>query len=333
MEGKFVLCLEFGDVDKSSSVGSGKSTLLRALLGELDISQGTITAPAVIAYCDQTPWLWDATIEENIIGAHEYDGAWLQKVLWSCGLDQDIQNTPTGSTIGEGGSSLSGGQRNRVSLARAVYSRIKLVVLDDVLSGLDSRTEMLVFSRVLGLQGLLKANDCTTVLATNSKRWTSYADSIILLEHGQKTIQGTPTGLGMTVSRLALDQDSSLSPTKSTLAGVIRPQLSDTQLDGPAYQPKADSEVYKQYFKSFGVYYSTIYFTLLVVAVAAVQMQSVWLKWWAAAEVNGYARLTMQVSVFAAISCVAIICLALLLGYSLLGLLVRSSLHLHARQW
>jgi ATP-binding cassette subfamily C (CFTR/MRP) protein 1 len=246
-----------------------------------------------------------------------------------------MRQIPVGSTIGEGGSSLSGGQRNRVSLARALYSRTKLVLLDDVLSGLDSQTERLVFNRVLGPHGLLKTNRCTTLLATNSKRWLSCADSIIVLEHGRKTLQGRPEELAgklgtATIARSLVGSEDAFASTKSFSADAARP-ISSEKAASAHLRP--DSEVYKQYFKSFGAYYTAFYFALLITSVGAVQMQSVWLKWWAAAEVQSHSELTVQVLVFLAISCAAIACLALLLGYSLLGLLVRSSLHLHARQW
>ncbi|THX27560.1 P-loop containing nucleoside triphosphate hydrolase protein [Aureobasidium pullulans] len=319
----------------NSSLGSGKSTLLKAILGELKITQGSISAPGIIAYCDQLPWLWNTTVDENITGPHERDEIWLQRVLWACGLDQDMQHMSKGSTVGEGGSSLSGGQKNRVSLARAVYSRAKLVLLDDILSGLDSRTELLVFSRVFGPYGLLKANGCTIALATNSKRWFSYADSIIILEKGHDTLQGTPSELGeklgiVSVSEKVLRIDTTILLADSA-AALINPLPTETK--SPVSRLRPDSEVYSQYFKSFGFYYTALYFALLALYVGSIQMQSVWLKWWAAAETMAGSKLIVQASVFTAISCIAILLSISLFGYSLLSLLARSSLHLHVRQW
>ncbi|THZ18497.1 P-loop containing nucleoside triphosphate hydrolase protein, partial [Aureobasidium pullulans] len=319
----------------TGSLGSGKSTLLKAILGELKITQGSISAPGIIAYCDQLPWLWNATVEENITGPHERDEIWLQRVLWACGLDQDMQHMSKGSTVGEGGSSLSGGQKNRVSLARAVYSRAKFVLLDDILSGLDSRTELLVFSRVFGPYGLLKANGCTIALATNSKRWFSYADSIIILEKGHDTLQGTPSKLGeklgiVSVSEKVLRIDTTILLADSA-AALINPLPTETK--SPVSRLRPDSEVYSQYFKSFGFYYTALYFALLALYVGSIQMQSVWLKWWAAAETMAGSKLIVQASVFTAISCIAILLSISLFGYSLLSLLARSSLHLHVRQW
>lgn len=259
---------------------------MKAILGELKITQGSISAPGIIAYCDQLPWLWNTTVDENITGPHERDEIWLQRVLWACGLDQDMQHMSKGSTVGEGGSSLSGGQKNRVSLARAVYSRAKLVLLDDILSGLDSRTELLVFSRVFGPYGLLKANGCTIALATNSKRWFSYADSIIILEKGHDTLQGTPSELGeklgiVSVSEKVLRIDTTILLADSAAALINR---LPTETKSPVSRLRPDSEVYSQYFKSFGFYYTALCFALLALYVGSIQMQSVWLKWWAAGQ-------------------------------------------------
>ncbi|CAC9892707.1 unnamed protein product [Aureobasidium pullulans] len=323
--------------DNITSVGSGKSTLLKALLGEVDINRGSVHAPGVVAYCDQSPWLWDGTIEENIMGIYERDESWLQRVIWACGLEQDMRRMPVPSAIGNGGSSLSGGQRNRVSLARAVYSREKFVLLDDPLSGLDSRTETIVFTRVLGPQGILKSNGCTVILATNSKHWTSYSDSTIVIEKGTGIAYDLPQrriGNAHNVEarfRPLLDQSSSsgLLPSNS----ACEDRLLDVDQANLAPKPGSDLEVYKQYFISFGLYHTIFYFALLVASVGAVQTQSVWLKKWSTAKTTGHGELTIQILVFTAISCAAITCLGLLFGFSLLKLLVRASLHLHARQW
>ncbi|THX19328.1 P-loop containing nucleoside triphosphate hydrolase protein [Aureobasidium pullulans] len=325
------------DFRKNRLVGSGKSTLLKALLGEVDINRGSVHAPGVVAYCDQSPWLWDGTIEENIMGIYERDESWLQRVIWACGLEQDMRRMPVPSAIGNGGSSLSGGQRNRVSLARAVYSREKFVLLDDPLSGLDSRTETIVFTRVLGPQGILKSNGCTVILATNSKHWTSYSDSTIVIEKGTAIAYDLPQrriGNAHNVEarfRPLLDQSSSsgLLPSNS----ACEDRLLDVDQANLAPKPGSDLEVYKQYFISFGLYHTIFYFALLVASVGAVQTQSVWLKKWSTAKTTGHGELTIQILVFTAISCAAITCLGLLFGFSLLKLLVRASLHLHARQW
>ncbi|KAI5196133.1 P-loop containing nucleoside triphosphate hydrolase protein [Aureobasidium subglaciale] len=319
------------------SVGSGKSTLLKAILGEISLNRGSVHAPGVIAYCDQSPWLLDGTTEENIIGTYERDEAWLSRVIWACGLEEDMQGMRVDATIGNGGSSLSGGQRNRVSLARAVYSREKFVLLDDPLSGLDSRTETTVFTRVFGSRGLFKTNGCTVVLATNSRHWSSYSDYTIVLENGEMITHDSPESINDNADDTeahphpVFGESPSSGLSRSRSAFEDRPvgiEQADT-----ASRPGSDLEVYKQYLRSFGLYHTVLYFALLVTSVAAVQGQSVWLKHWSAAEVRGHAELTIQILVFTAISCAAMACLSLLFHFSILNLLPRASLNLHARQW
>ena len=99
-------------------VGSGKSTLLKAVLGEIPISSGVICVQEgrSISYCDQTPWLRNVSVRENIVAHGAFDGAWYSSVLHACALNQDISQFPDGDStlVGSGGITLSGGQKQRV---------------------------------------------------------------------------------------------------------------------------------------------------------------------------------------------------------------------------
>ncbi len=124
-------------------VAAGKTALLQALLGELDKTGGEVTVPdGVIAYCAQRPWLQSMSIRENILFSSPFEAARYKLVLEACALNPDLASFKHGdfSNIGENGIGLSGGQRARVALARAVYSRAKIVLLDDPLSALDHQT-------------------------------------------------------------------------------------------------------------------------------------------------------------------------------------------------
>lgn len=124
-------------------VAAGKTALLQALLGELDKTEGEVSVPdGMIAYCAQRPWLQSMSIRENILFSNPFEMARYRQVLEACALNPDLENFKHGdsSNIGENGIGLSGGQRARVALARAVYSRAKIVLLDDPLSALDHQT-------------------------------------------------------------------------------------------------------------------------------------------------------------------------------------------------
>jgi ABC-type multidrug transport system fused ATPase/permease subunit len=151
-------------------VGSGKSTLLKALLGEVGIMEGSVHAPnSNIAYCDQTPWHMNGTIRDSIIAFSHPDERWYQRVLEACALKQDLAQLPRGdlSTIGSKGIVLSGGQSQRVSLARALYSQKAIVILDDVFSGLDAHTESAIFHNLLGSHGILRDLKTTVIVASS----------------------------------------------------------------------------------------------------------------------------------------------------------------------
>lgn len=100
-------------------VGCGKSSLLRGILGEIRLSGGTVRVEDVgasIAYCDQTAWLRNISIRDNIIGPGQFDEKWYASVCHACALNADISQFPLGdkSLVGSGGITLSGGQKQRV---------------------------------------------------------------------------------------------------------------------------------------------------------------------------------------------------------------------------
>lgn len=124
-------------------VGSGKSALLQALLGELNMLQGELLRPnEQIAYCAQSPWLQSMSIRENILFGEPLDERRYWNVIAACMLKQDLEGFKDRdlSQIGENGIGLSGGQRARIALARALYSRAKILLLDDPLASLDQQT-------------------------------------------------------------------------------------------------------------------------------------------------------------------------------------------------
>ncbi|KAJ2799091.1 hypothetical protein H4R20_004568, partial [Coemansia guatemalensis] len=117
-------------------VGSGKSSLVSAILGDMIKHSGDVTVRGSIAYVAQQPWILNATLRDNILFGSNYDQEFYNQVIDACALRQDIDMLSAGDVteIGERGINLSGGQKMRVSLARAVYARADIYILDDPLA-------------------------------------------------------------------------------------------------------------------------------------------------------------------------------------------------------
>lgn len=164
--------------------GSGKSTLLMAILGETYLESGAVTAPSDIAFASQTAWLQNDTIEENILFGSPMDRLRYNRVIDACCLSIDLRELPMGdqTVVGENGTSLSGGQKARVALARALFSGASLILLDDIFSALDAKTSAGVWKRAF-CSNLLKGR--TTVLVTQIPWIASQADFAIALDKGR----------------------------------------------------------------------------------------------------------------------------------------------------
>ncbi|CAG5018055.1 unnamed protein product [Parnassius apollo] len=171
-------------------VGSGKSSLLQLILGELEPSHGTVSlGGARISYASQEPWLFVATVRQNILFGLPYDRMRYKKVVSACALLRDFELLPAGDAtlVGERGISLSGGQRARIGLARACYRQADLYLLDDPLSAVDTRVGKHLMSECI--TGLLQ--NTTRILVTHQLHHLKAADNIIILRNGEIETQGT----------------------------------------------------------------------------------------------------------------------------------------------
>ncbi|KAK3635521.1 hypothetical protein LTR56_014688, partial [Elasticomyces elasticus] len=165
---------------------SGKSTLCKTLLGETYALQGSVdflTPDKDMAFCDQIPWLKNTTIQENIVGYSSFDSVWYDIVIKSCALSKDLATLPRGDQtwVGSSGNCLSGGQKHRVTIARALYERKAIMILDDVLSGQDAESAGLEFQNVMGPEGAARRHGTTVIFATSGIEYLPFADHIIVM--------------------------------------------------------------------------------------------------------------------------------------------------------
>lgn len=178
-------------------VGAGKSALLQALLGELDCRGGQVTRPnEMVGYCAQTPWLQGMSIRENILFFSPYEERRYTQVLEVCALDTDMMAFKDGdlSNIGESGIGLSGGQKARVALARAVYSTAKVLLLDDPLSALDHQTAESIVQKCFA--GPLLAERTTILVTHRTELCQGLAVQVIEVFKGRaKLLDTSPSSL------------------------------------------------------------------------------------------------------------------------------------------
>lgn len=114
----------------SGPVGSGKTTLINGILGETPEFGGVVELDVhSIAYCSQSPWLPNVSIQEAITNGFDFDSRWFQIVIHACALDVDLDRLPEGARakIGSKGFSLSQGQRQRVVRPTNCY-RLQLIL-------------------------------------------------------------------------------------------------------------------------------------------------------------------------------------------------------------
>ena len=194
------------------AVGAGKSSLLLALLGEMHRVSGTTTMPCPIArshlrpeagsglidsvaYCSQSAWLLGTTVRQNILFGSRYDDERYHEVLRACALEPDLEilEFHDETEVGEKGTSLSGGQKARIALARAFYSPARHILIDDALSAVDAHTARHLFQHCFC--GPL-ARGRTIILVTHAvSLMLPAAQYAVVMQAGRVLAQGTPKEL------------------------------------------------------------------------------------------------------------------------------------------
>uniref|UniRef100_A0A093VBK4 Metal resistance protein YCF1 n=1 Tax=Talaromyces marneffei PM1 TaxID=1077442 RepID=A0A093VBK4_TALMA len=285
-------------------VGSGKSALLESIIGETHLKDGTTTKPLTrVAYCSQNPWIINNTIKFNITNGSEHiDQKWYDFTIWACALEEDLKSIPGGDQFqtGSNGVSLSGGQKQRVALARAVYSRLPIVILDDVFSGLDSHSTMLIstrlfdqdghFHRIIALNNGFVVNDgpYQKILAETpeiaAKSMISSIKPSISSEDGHSEIEKDSLGRKATKTGINGSEEALL---------IKKQDLS---------RRNGTWDVYKYYVKSAGYKTTGLFIFSILVSAFFSSFAILWLQWWSDAnETQPNGRLGYYLGVYAAI--------------------------------
>ena len=175
--------------------GSGKSTLLKLLAGYYDNYSGRILADGEsdrktgAAWIHQEVCLFDDTIRNNITLYKPYDEDEIKRACHLAGLDDVLGRLPAGldTEAAENGSRFSGGERQRIAVARAILHRKNLFLLDEATSALDSETTEFVEDSILSLENVT----CIAVTHKLTPESLRKYDEILVMEHGKIVEQGS----------------------------------------------------------------------------------------------------------------------------------------------
>ncbi|KAG8235221.1 hypothetical protein J437_LFUL015913 [Ladona fulva] len=278
-------------------VGSGKTSLLQAILHELPLKSGTIKTNGKISYASQEPWTFAGTVRQNILFGQPYDRARYNKVVKACALSHDFQQFPHGDStlVGERGISLSGGQRARVTLARAVYNDADIYLLDDPLSAVDTHVGKHLFDECI--DGYLSSK--TRILVTHQLQYLKNVHQIILLNNGCIEAKGTyeellATGLDF-ANLLKSDEEEEPGDSEKLLSRQnsrqsVRTISESGDVEEKEGKPNADEVkslgtvsgvVYKKYFSAGGNFFIvTILFLLFFITQILASSCDFWLTFW-----------------------------------------------------
>ncbi|KAJ7457054.1 multidrug resistance-associated ABC transporter [Mycena latifolia] len=286
-------------------VGSGKSSILQALIGEMRKTAGTVKFGGTLAYVPQTAWIRNATLRQNVIFGQEEDEEKFRQIIHACSLEHDLEVLPHGeeTEIGERGINLSGGQKARVSLARAAYSTSDIVLLDDPLSAVDSFVGKAILDNCI-LRGPLA--DRTRILVTHALHVLDKTDYIYVMDNGIIKEEGTYETLmkdGVVFSRLMedygnIDQEEQASTVKGEKAAVVADDKDtiDAKKDQAALMQTEERstgavswETYRKYLKyAGGVAWAPFIILLLTLSQGAQVGNNLFLGYWTAGSIKGF---------------------------------------------
>ncbi|KAG8995370.1 hypothetical protein FRB90_000200, partial [Tulasnella sp. 427] len=273
--------------------GCGKTSMLMALLGEMhfqpEILDSFYNLPRQggVAYAAQEAWIQNATVKDNILFGSPYDEDRYRRVLKQCALERDLTLFEAGDAteIGEKGVTLSGGQKARVSLARAIYSSAEIILLDDVLSALDVHTSRWIVDKCLR-GDLVKGR--TVILVTHHVAMLApIADFVVSIgSDGRIVSQGEASDALKKNATLAteVEEDKEIVEKKEEVAnleGDAKPK--DAKPSGQLIAAEEIVEgrigfsAFKFFFSMFG---GALFWTAFTLAMCGSEVVNILQTWW-----------------------------------------------------
>lgn len=268
-------------------VGSGKTSLLLSMIGELNMTRGSIRKNGRIAYVPQEAVLINETLQNNITFGTDLLESRYKETLSLCELETDLLLLPARdqTEIGERGINLSGGQKQRISIARATYSYSDIFIIDDALSALDGD----VGGRIMDNLFIKKLKGKTRVMVTHKLSILDAFDRIIFMKHGRIVKIGNLNELKEDkefqefISHSKLDEArTSLKQTKnnSELNPIQEIGVSTSRGDLTKLEKSQDGIVgtrsFLYYFSQGGIFM----FIITVVLFLMTNASRMWIDWW-----------------------------------------------------
>ncbi|CAF4098406.1 unnamed protein product [Adineta steineri] len=274
------------------AVGSGKSSLLQTLTGEIGFFEGKVRLHGSFCYVPQEAWIFSSTLKNNILFGKEYNHKLFQRVIQATALDTDLDQLSQGvnTLVGDQGVMLSGGQKARVNLARALYRNADIYLLDDPLSAVDVKVSKHLFEK--SIQHYLCDKIC--ILVTHQIQFLQDATKIIVLDQGKMIQMGTYNELISSSSSFAHLLEDINQQEQQQIAANIQQQQS---IISSIYSEKEDEDevmsnidtkqqgaikwtVYTSYIKAgLGCVFGSFFILFLLTAYQATFMYS---SWWIA---------------------------------------------------
>ncbi|PBK89704.1 hypothetical protein ARMGADRAFT_1167459 [Armillaria gallica] len=296
--------------------GSGKTSLLMALLGEMHFIPASPDAwfnlprDGGVAYAAQESWVQNETIKANILFGSPYDETRYKKVIYQCGLERDISLFEAGdqAEVGEKGLTLSGGQKARVTLARAIYSQAQIILLDDVLAALDVHTAKWIVDKCF--TGDLTKGRTIILVTHNVAMARPIANYVVSIKNGRVASQGSISDVLVHDTSLADETDQvqkAMDKVEEEIDSQLPPDAKKS--DGKLIAAEEIEEGHiglpalKFFFSSLGGGHVWLFFMSFIGGLAITEILNAAQTWWLGHWASQYdGREAYQVPVFFYIS-------------------------------
>ncbi|KAJ6414602.1 hypothetical protein OIU84_003577 [Salix udensis] len=316
------LCLPKGSlVAIIGEVGSGKSSLLSAILGEMMLIHGSVHSSGSVAYVPQVPWIMSGTIRDNILFGKNYDSRRYSDTIQACALDVDISLMAGGDMahIGSKGINLSGGQRARLALARAIYQGLDTYMLDDVLSAVDAQVaRWILHNAILGPF----MDQKTRILCTHNVQAISSADMVVVMDKGQVTWVGSSVDLAVSSYSAFSPQNefdalSDVQGKELSMADIIQvshshlPERESNHVSEEVQEiieaesrkeGRVELAVYKNYAAFSGWFITVVIFLSAILMQASRNGNDLWLSFWV--DTAGSSQIEYSISFYLVVLCI-----------------------------